>query len=364
MAFKRGARGSIGAPAWAAQLGRAGGVLTSVFRVVVVAVSVWLAGLGATAQAALQLRDRGPIDDLVRSDGVRYIASQSRPLALVTVLDVISGTRRTIPQLGGCVLADFHHAELLWACRQTWPMQDGAVQDLASGRVEMLPPLAFIPQSASSLDWGYSRLGKRFATIFGSGYKEEFIVYVDRRTKSQRQLWRDRRDWVVDLDGPRLTRKLCRGQRRGMEYDNTSAPVPGPLATAGRWAATLSYEGAIDDVSVDAGERERLELQRCGARIRTIALPIGARASQPVINDRFMAWTETHSRARAGGPTYYSRVAVRVHRSGQIRRSEFTNQPRDLSLLLVGRRLFAVQTRSAPAYERRLMSVELRKSGR
>jgi hypothetical protein len=157
-----------------------------------------------------------------------------------------------------------------------------------------------------------------------AGYHVTGSLYTDLKTGRVRQV-NDRRDTVVQLDGPQLTRRLCSGELRPQISDDTgSLLIPGPLATAGRWAAANSYS-----------EREHLQrivLQRCGQPARILRRCVKSTCSDPVIDGRIVAWAESKPNA---SPT----LTVRSLRSGVVRRA---TGHAGLAPLLVGGRLYVV----------------------
>ena len=317
-----------------------------------------LMGLTGTAQAALHLRDLGPLPNpvvipyaagppgVVRGDGVRYIANPTADGG-VSVLDVVTGRRRAVPQLYDCRFIDIHHGELLWACPPAPSADDGAeygaVQNLATGAVEqVLPPLEPMFRDVDQFLW--ASLGDRYATIAFSGYHYEGAVAVDRLTGVQSVIANPGRDVVVDLDRASLTRKLCHGQRRGLDFDFTGGLMPSGLATAGVWAATVTTTG---------DQTSRLELQHCGSKVKVIERNPSPDITGLVINDRFMAWTEYSSASMR------TRVVVRFHRSGRIVRSAPASPGTYLTTLLVGPRLYLVQGTTNPDVPQHLLRADV-----
>jgi hypothetical protein len=303
---------------------------SGVLRVAVCAVVVLL-GIPANAPAAsLRLHDTGLTGNIARGDGVRYVASATSD-GPVTVLDTRTGERRTIPTPANCAFRDIHRGTLLWSCRTSSQLYNsGATYDLATGRVATLPqprPSAGgLPDRAT-----YDAIGDRWARVIFFGYHYAYPTYVE-RTSGQQPTVKRRRDRVVDLDAPSLTRKLCSGQRRPYVDDDASGigTELGELAIAGRRAAATTYPSA-------AGGTARVELQRCATRPRTLTVCRRVICTQPVINDRIVAWAESHfdHRGRATG-----RLVVRSLRTGRTRTT--ATSPTTLEPLLVGDRLYVL----------------------
>lgn len=290
-------------------------------------------GCASSASAApLTLRDTG-LSGHARSDAFRYLAAPADDHS-VTVLDTATGARRAIPAPGpGCGFTDMHRATLLWHCENpVSPLDRGVTFDLAGGRVGTLAAAQPPPNSGAGPGF-YASIGERWAVATFTAYRPlSAIAYVERSTGQQRLLDPTAlsRGSVVDVDAPSLTRRLCGGQRRPYVagFDGIGREL-GDLALAGRWAAATTYP------EVDARQvaPARVELQRCGAKPRTLKV---CRApwscTQPVINDRIVAWAET--RRRRG------RLVVRSLRSGRTRATSVRDSGERMLPLLAGDRLF------------------------
>jgi len=188
--------------------------------------------------------------------------------------------------------------------------------------MESLPALAL--GAGSFPDEGHYRaIGDRWAQETFSGYHYDVPVYVDRVTGEQRLSVRPAFDTVEDLDRPGLTRTLCAGERRPRTPDDNGSAgfVPGPLAIDGRRAAALTY-AVVGTTFVS-----RIVLEACGRRPTTVRVCAGrVTCSDPVINDRVVAWVENRSR-----------LVVRSLGSGRTRA---VAAPAPLTLLAVGPRLY------------------------
>jgi hypothetical protein len=311
-------------------------------RIAVVAslLLVLAAPAGADA-AALTLRDTGVTGSAILGDGARYIAAVTSPSA-VTVIDTRGGARSVLPIPAGCTLADVHHGSLLWTCEQPPDVccgrfDTGIVQNIATGARRALPRAPLRAGDNVSEVGHWSALGDRFVRSTHAGYHVTGSLYTDLMTGRVRQV-DERRDTVVQLDGPQLTRHLCSGQLRPLISDDVGLGlIPGPLATAGGWAASTSYSGRE--------KSGRIRLQRCGQATRTLRRCEKTICSDPVIDARLVAWAES----RRGAPVT---LTVRSLRSGLVRR---VTANAGLAPLLVGDRLYVV--RSAPLDGRPLAPV-------
>jgi hypothetical protein len=292
-------------------------------------------GCASSAYAApLTLRDTG-LSGNARSDAVRYLADPADDHS-VTVLDTGTGARRAIPAPDpGCGFTDIHRGTLLWYCENPVPpLARGVTFDLATGRLGTLAD-AQPPLHSGAGPGFYASIGDRWAAAtFNTYHPLSAIAYVERSTGQQRLLDPTAlsRNSVVDVDTTSLTRKVCDGQRRPYvaNFDGTRLEL-GDLATAGRWAAATTYPGVHARQSAPAS----VELQRCGAKPRTLKV---CRApwscTQPVINDRIVAWVET--RRRTG------RLVVRSLRTGRTRATTVRDSDDPIKPLLAGSRLFLV----------------------
>ena len=217
------------------------------------------------------------------------------------------------------------------------------MQDIATGIRRALPRTPVRTGDFSSEGGSYAELGDRFVRSTHAGYHIFGSLYTDLTTRRVRRV-ADRRDSAVQLDGPQLTRRLCSGQRRPLVSDvNGLELIPGPLAIAGHWAAAVSYS-----------QREkfaRVQLQRCGRPTRTLRRCLKTTCSDPVIDDRVVAWQES-ARNRRSPVT----LTVRRHRDGRVRR--LTDDPYGLEPLLVAGRLYVV--RSTPLGSQPLAPVQQR----
>jgi hypothetical protein len=300
-------------------------------RALIVVALVLASAPGYASASLLVLRDAGPVGGyVVRGDGARYIAStENVATSAVTVLDTHTQSRRTLPTPTNCALRDIHHGTLLWNCRKTTDRYGhGVTYDLDSATISELPRLTPAPRSFPE-DGGFDAIGDRWAAAsYTANHGGSYPIYFDRVTGQQRAEL-PRADRVVDLDSISLLRRLCTGHRRPtvIEYTHTGiGRAPGRLAIDGRWAAGIFQRDT-------ANGRARIELQRCGARPRTVRVCRTVSCSQPVIGTGILAWIES----RKVKP-YADRVVVHSLRSGRARRSSWV--PSLQSLLLVGSRLY------------------------
>jgi hypothetical protein len=315
------------------RLGSSGGVLR-----IASLTAVLCLGCACGAYAApLTLRDTGLVGS-ARSDAVSYIALTADGHS-VTVLDTSTGARRVVPAPGpGCGFTDIDRGTLLWSCENPVPpLARGVTFDLATGRVGTLADAPAPPGSGAGPGF-YAAIGDHWAAAMfhaSDGRPLSLIEYVERTTGQQRLLDPTAlsRTSVVDVDSPSLTRKLCDGQRRPYvaNLDGTGREL-GELATDGRWAAATTYP----DVHARQSTPASVELQRCGAKPRTLKV---CRApwtcTQPVINDRIVAWVEARRR--------HGRLVVRSLRTGRTRAVTVRNSDSDpMEPLLAGSRLFLV----------------------
>ena len=281
------------------------------------------------AAAAITLRDTGLRGTVVRTDGARSLAvSNSTIAAPVTVLDVVSGARRTLPAPPNCALADLARDALLWSCGVS-PYRSGLTMDLESGQPGVLPEIG----ARASVEGGdssvYVAIGARWAQGLLNGYRTSIPIYVDRLTGAMRTFPNRRRDVVPDLDSPDLTVRLCAGQRRPLVSDASGVlTTPGPLARAGSIAAatTLPAEG-------DGDGAPRVQLQRCGRSTRTLRRCVRIVCSDPLIVRGRIVWSETVFGYRARGRLVAYDIATR-----RITRSAL--RPAALIPIAVGRRLY------------------------
>jgi hypothetical protein len=285
-----------------------------------------------TASAApLKLRDSG-LSGLSRTDAVKYLAISSDSHA-VTVIDTTTQARRTIPAPAGeCTFRDIHHGTLLWSCANEPPQFDrGVTYDLATRQVGALPQLQLTAATFGAEGASYTEIGDHGAKATYSGYHIGLPAYVQRDT-GQPQAISPGADSVVDLDAPSLTRALCDGQRRPSLLDDgydITGSLFGDLATAGDWAAATNYPAT----NRPGDSRERVTLQHCGSKSRTLKVCGAVACSQPVINDRIVAWVETRR-------LHTVRLVVRSLRTGRVRASTMRAYRGTTTPLLVGSRLY------------------------
>lgn len=305
-------------------------------RTVTLGLLLLLVGCFSSAAAApLRLRDTG-LAGFARGDGVRYLAvtADQHP---VTVLDVVTQARRTIPAPApDCRLSDIHRATLLWNCQQTTPSaKRGVTYDLSTGALGSLespqPPLN------SGADFGtYRAIGTHWAQAAFTAYRQLGAMgYVQRFTGEQRILDPSSvgRNRIVDLDAPSLTRKLCSGQRRPYvgQPDGTTVGL-GDLAFAGRWAAATTLPGP--ESRGGGGTSATVELQRCGTKPRALTI---CDCSQPVINGKIVAWIQ-----RGGSKRF--RLVLRSLRTGRTRATKVMLG--SFTPVLVGDRLYLTSSGS------------------
>jgi hypothetical protein len=156
---------------------------------------------------------------------------------------------------------------------------------------------------------------------------EDFRVYVNRATgkvvDSNTEVGRARkhRRLITDIDDDDLTRTVCAPLLPKI-VDGLRTTVVAPLAFQAPYGATRSGT--------------RLLMGRCGARRLTVLSRCPRTCSDPVVGDRFVAWTEGISRARR---TLYVRLADR----GRTWRWHINLAPSvQRQVAAVGRRLFVL----------------------
>ena len=301
-------------------------------RTLLVAVAVLATGAPAALAgpvAPLRLRDTGVTPTIVRGDGVRRLAMAVGGGA-VSVLDTRSQAFSLIPTPAGCTFADIHRATLLWNCPSTRVFPTGSTYDMATGAVTTLPPL--VPGGGTE-GARYAAIGEHFARMDLDGYHYfNTYMFVERATGRQ-SVVHARSGHIRDLDAPRLTRRLCAGHIEPIVWGGIGLE-PGEPVAVGRWTAAMT--------TPHESNLARVQIQRCGsARARTIRVCRMLLCSEPVLDDRIVAWTEQ----RPVRP-YASRLVVRWLRSGRVRRTPW----RMLSLrpVLVDHRLYVHEEPAPP----------------
>ena len=288
----------------------------------------------------MRLRDTGVTPSIVRGDGDHRLAMAIGD-GPVSVLDTRSQTFSLFPTPAGCAFADAHRATLLWNCRSAFGLATGVTYEIATGAQATLATTA--PPGGEATIRGFSAIGDRFARIDLDGYHfMNAYGYVDRATGAQSyanvQFGQDR-----DLDQPGLVRPLCAGHLEPMVWGGIGLEAGEPVA-AGRWTAAQTITDTLDD-----GWFGRVQIQRCGTtRARTIRVCRTVICSEPVLDDRIVAWTEQ----RKVSP-YASRLVVRQLRSGRVRRTPWSS-PQSLPgrLILVDHRLYVHEAPPpSPPYE-------------
>lgn len=283
------------------------------------------------AAPELRLRDTGVKPTIVRGDGVQRLAMAVGD-GPVSVLDTRSQTSSTIATPAGCSFADIHRATLLWSCRSTSIFPSGLTYEIATGASATLPPLG---PGGGVQDATYAAIGDHWARMDLGGYHfYNAYAFVERATG--RQIYQETRfGQVRDLDEPDLTRTLCQGHLEPRVWGAIGLEGGEPVA-AGRWTAAMTTtEGVEREIS-------RVQIKRCGtARAQTIRVCRTVTCSQPVLDDRIVAWTEH----RFISP-YASRLVVRRLRSGRVRRTPWLALP--VRPVLVDHRLYAHEEPSPP----------------
>ena len=279
---------------------------------------------GAQA-AALRAGDAGTIGQDVSSDGRTLLAGRSGDGA-VTVLDVTTGNRGEIDSPGGCTFADIGTGGiLLWSCYAGSPFDYGLTYDLGTGVGTEIPAPA-PPPGTTPDDSSYAQIGRRWVRARFDGGNRPFDVYIDRVTgRSLRPGARLRRR-TLDLDRPALARPLCRGMALPLIPDDDDGVLlePGPLSIASPYAAATTY----------GSSSARVVLQRCGRKQQTLSTcRRGTACSQPVIDDRNVAWIERHE-------GHGSRLRVRSLRTAVVRSLDLGRPAVAPTVLLVAHRLF------------------------
>jgi hypothetical protein len=293
-------------------------------RLLLIAVAIFLAGVPGTAAAAeLRLRDTGLTATIVRGDGAQRLALAVKT-GPVSVLDTRTHAWSTIPTPAGCSFVDIHRATLLWNCAAQPGFPTGLTYEIATGSRATLPALS---TSGGADNARYAAIGDRFARMNLEGYHYvDAYAFIERATG--RQIYEHARAGQVrDLDDPGLLRTLCAGALEP-QFEGAIDLVPGDPAVAGRWTAAASlFEEADSYVT-------RVQIKRCGtARARTIRVCRTVTCTQPVLDDRIVAWTELR------GLPAQSRLVVRWLRSGRVRRTPW--QAQSLQPVLVDHRLYA-----------------------
>ena len=301
-------------------------------RTLLAAVAILATGApAALAAPALRLRDTGLRPTIVRGDGVQRLATAIGG-GPVSVLDMRSRTSSLIPTPAGCTFADIHRATLLWSCPSRQGFPTGSSYDMATGAVAALPPLGAGTGAPAAR---YAAIGEHFARIDLDGYRSpEAPMFVERATGRQLRA-APRFGQVRDLDAPGLTRRLCAGHIEPMVPGAIFREVGEPAAVGG-WTAATTRANTIDRYF------QRVQIQRCGgARARTIRVCHRLTCSQPLLDDRIVAWTEQ----RVVHP-YASRLVVRWLRSGRVRRTPWLRL--SLRPVLVDHRLYVHKAPASP----------------
>ena len=323
--------GLFGSAAGRAQLGPAWRVSGGMRRASVVLLAmlaiqlIWAVG---AAEGELQLQDLGRFPTSgVHTDGDRYLLS-SRSGREVRVLDAETDAVRVLVAPGQeCHATGASVGLLLWTCGSHDPdtLVEGFVTDLGTG---VNFPLPTVPRSAypgAAPDTAqYQGLGERWAAVSGYSYHADSTFYVHLERGTVRSYASATRRQVVDLDQPRLVRRLCAPLRRPLVPDFIDLS-PGSLATAGPWAAAVHYQEGDGDLD----GRVRLILQGCGRRPLTLADCKRSGCANVVLDERIVAWTEARDRRTT--------LRVRDLRTGRTAGHAF----RTGELALVRRRLFS-----------------------
>ena len=308
---------------------------------------IWIAAsatllLGAAPASAavrkLTLRDTGVTGTAFRTDGERYIALATSA-AEVTVIDVRGGAQPVLPIPAGCEFADIHHGSLLWSCDQPpnvccGVFDTGIVQSIATGTRRMLPRAPVHANDYVSEGGHWAELGDRIARSTYAGYHIFGSLYTDLATGRARRV----------ADQPRQRRAARRAAAHPPPVLGPAAPARQRRQRPGAHPRPVGDRGALGGPPLTYTKRDtfgRVQLQRCGQRTRTLRRCRTTFCSEPVVDERVVAWEE---RARRSPYSVTLSVTAR-HRPATARcRPALTDGSYGLSPLLVAGRLYVVRT--------------------
>ncbi len=293
-----------------------------------VAVAVGASTFGvAAASAEPPLGDVAPAPaDLgtgLISDGgrVAYMSAPGHVRVIDEHLDEIASVAEP-----GCLWRSFGGGALLWNCQPApaYPFGYSAIDDLgAKPRIVLGSPRLAPGGHGETPTW--SAVGLRWMTVDFGG---QWHAYVNRATakvvEANVELTRAFKHsrLVSDVDRDDLTRAVCAPLLPKTVPGLRGDSVVAPLAYRPPYGATLSGS--------------RLLMGRCGARRLTVLSRCRRACSDPVVGDRFVAWTEGTSQTRQ---TVYVRLADR----GRTWRWQIQPAPQFNRLVAaIGRRLFVL----------------------
>lgn len=281
----------------------------------------------AAADAEPPLRDVAPATADLGSSGLISDGQRLAYMSAPTHVRVIDERLHEVASVAepGCVWRSFGGGALLWSCQPApgYPFGYSTVNELAGGpRVVLGPPQ--LPSGGHGEEPVWWGVGLRWLTVtYGTGS----YVYVNRATGKvvyDRAPGRARKHarLITDVDQNDLTRAVC-------------APLV-PRTVAGDRGfsnvAPLAYRPPVS--ATRSGSR--LVMGRCGDTRLTVLSRCPRMCSDPVVGDRFVAWTEGTSQTRR---TVYVRLADR----GRTWRWQIQPSPQlDRLVAATGRRLFVL----------------------
>ena len=284
----------------------------------------------AAASAAPPLRDVGPVSTEAGSGGGQIIADRTR-LAYVPVAGRVRVIDEQLAEVAsvaepGCEWRGFGGGALLWACIAPAVPSEASVfpiDELDGGTRTVLGPPA-LPLGGHGESPSWWAIGRRWLTVYYDNSQDRH-AYVNRATgkvdygRGEFSNARRHVRLITDVDRDDLTRRVC-------------APfAPRLVGAFPALVAALVYRPPYG--AIRAGRR--LLSGRCGARRLTVLSRCPRSCSDPVIGDRFVAWTEGTSSSRR---SVYVRFADRDRRW----RWRVSAPPSRHPLAAVGRRLFVL----------------------
>lgn len=284
----------------------------------------------AAAGAAPPLRDVGPVSTGPGSGGAQIIAARTR-LAYVPVAGRVRVIDEQLAEVAsvaepGCEWRGFGGGALLWACITPAIPSEASVFpiDELDGGPRSVLGLPALPLGGHGEAPSWWAIGRRWLTVYFDNSPDSH-AYVNRATgkvdygKDEVANARRQIRLIADVDRDDLTRRVCApfAPRLVGEYPSLVAP----LVYRPPYGATR------------AGKR--LLSGRCGARRLSVLSRCPRSCSDPVVGDRFFAWTEGTSSSRR---SVYVRFADRDRRW----RWRVSAPPSRHPLAAVGRRLFVL----------------------
>ena len=288
----------------------------------------------APASAEPPLRDVGPVSTDPSSGRVQVIADRTR-VAYMPEAGRVRVINEDLAEVAsvlepGCSWRSFGGGALLWACPPAAPAAAFSgepsvfpIDELDGGQRTVLgpPPISIGAHGESPSWWG---VGRRWMTVFYDN-SPDHRAYINRNTGKvdygKDEFARAKRhvQVITDVDQVDLARRVC-------------APLaPRLVGDFPAVVARLVYRAPYGATRVGT----RLLMARCGARRLTVLSRCPRSCSEPVIGDRFVAWTEGSSLTRR---TVYVRLADR----GRTWRWRVHAPPSNHPVAAVGRRLFVL----------------------